>query len=132
MRWLYLTNYRRFVEARIAENLDAAIAEAKTAPPLAAPDELRSRYGPLYDELFRVLLEEDPMGLIEIGAPKDEYTPEVATILPRLENCHSKVDVRQVAYEEFVYWFSDDGPIERYDRIAERIWELLLESRQQG
>jgi hypothetical protein len=32
----------------------------------------------------------------------DEYDPEVETILPRLNACHSRLDVLRVVQEEFV------------------------------
>ena len=41
-------------------------------------------YGPLFDEVSGILFLHDPMG-VDFEDNTDEYEPETATILPRLE-----------------------------------------------
>ena len=43
---------------------------------------LKAAYDSLYSEVSRLLREADPIGLITMGTPDDEYDPEVSTILP--------------------------------------------------
>jgi hypothetical protein len=85
-------------------------------------------------DVSRLLREADPIGLIAIGAPDDEYDPEVSTILPRLCDANSAVDVRRIVHEEFVQWFGTDiaGPITDYADVAERIWETWLDCERRG
>jgi hypothetical protein len=85
---------------------------------------LREEYRGLYAAVSAILFEEDPIG-INFETNADEYEPEVGTILPRLGSCRSVADVQRVTQEEFVRWFGrvEAGPVERYRRIAERIWE---------
>ena len=63
----------------------------------------------------------DPVD-INVGYP-DEYEPEVRTILPRLPDCNSLSEVRQVVEEEFGRWF---GPGETspqtLDQVAQAVW----------
>jgi hypothetical protein len=69
------------------------------------------------------------MGLIAMGAPADEYDPEVSTILPRLREARAAVDVQRIVHEEFVRWFDADlvGPLTDYAEVAEKIWRTWLD-----
>jgi hypothetical protein len=87
---------------------------------------LRDRFGSAYDDLLRLLFDEDPEG-INFGDNTDEYDPEVRTILPRLGGCSSVDDVQDVVSEEFRRWFGP-APAERrsaYRRVSERIADEL-------
>jgi hypothetical protein len=90
---------------------------------------LKAVYGSLYSDVSRLLREADPIGLIAIGAPDDEYDPEVSTILPRLRETNTVVDVQRIVHEEFVRWFGADiaGPLTDYADVAERIWGTWLD-----
>ena len=90
---------------------------------------LKAAYGGLYSEVSRLLREADPIGLITMGAPDDEYDPEVSTILPRLREANAAVDVQRIVYEEFGRWFGADiaGPLTDYANVAERIWGTWLD-----
>jgi hypothetical protein len=81
---------------------------------------LKATHGRLYTEVSRLLREADPIRLITIGAPDDEYDPEVSTILPRLCETHSATDVGKIIHEEFVHWFDADiaEPISHYAEVA--------------
>jgi hypothetical protein len=91
---------------------------------------LKKEYGDLLERVSKVLFEEDPVGL-DFGDNVDEYDTEASTILPRLRNCHSAADTRNVIYEEFCRWFDAPtaGSIEKDTRASERIWQLWKESR---
>jgi len=85
---------------------------------------LQAAYGSLYTDVSHLLREADPLGLIAIGAPDDEYDPEVSTILPRLREAKAAVDVQRIVHEEFVRWFGADlvGPLTDYAEVAEKMW----------
>lgn len=89
---------------------------------------LKATHGRLYSEVSRLFREDDPIGLIRIGAPDDEYDVEVSTILPRLREAQSAAEVQKLVHEEFVRWFDPDtaGPITRYAEVAEKTWEVWL------
>ena len=91
----------------------------------------RTKYTVLRAVVSRILNETDPIGLLAMGAPGDEYDPEVSTVLPRLREVTSAGDVRAILHEEFVRWFDESiaGPPETYDLAATRIWEHLQKDR---
>jgi hypothetical protein len=92
-----------------------------------------TRYQRLVAAVERAINDADPIGLLELGAPSDEYAPEIRTILPRLENVRGLNEVVDVLHEEFLRWFGDDGtagPREAYEAPALRIWDALLEYRE--
>ncbi len=72
-----------------------------------------------------VLFVDDPIG-INYETNLDEYRPEAETIVLRLPEAHSRVDVHQIVWEEFVNWFGADiakSP-ERYEAVSDTIWNL--------
>jgi len=89
-------------------------------------ESLKAVYGVLYTEVSRLLRETDPIRLIKIGAPDDEYDPEVSTILPRLREAKSSDDVRRIVHEEFVRWFGAEiaGSETEYRAVAQEIWAV--------
>jgi hypothetical protein len=76
--------------------------------------------------------EADPISLLEIGAPADEYAPEIGTIVPRLASVEKSEDVATILHEEFIRWFGEDtaGPRHAYEASARRIWDAVMEFRQ--
>lgn len=86
---------------------------------------LKAEYGELFDAAAAVLFHHDPVG-INFETNRDEYEPEVGTILPKLRKCCSQDDVLKVVHEEFVRWFdaATAGPPEHYRQIASDIWQL--------
>jgi hypothetical protein len=87
----------------------------------------KRQFATLRDALSEALRKADPVGLIQGGAPIDEYDPEVGTILPRLRTAMSSGDVRTILHEEFVRWFGAEvaGSAELYDEAAKNIWTIL-------
>jgi len=80
----------------------------------------------MWDGKSAILADADPLGLIDMGAPRNEYDPEVETILPRLSECDTAADTRMVVFREFERMFGVGkvGPPDRYTVAAERIWAL--------
>jgi hypothetical protein len=90
--------------------------------------QLRTEYGNLFDAVAEILFRHDPIG-INFESNRDEYEPEVRTILPRLKTCQSSEDVATVAFEEFERWFGSDiaGAKAKYRSLGEEIWNRWLE-----
>ena len=76
----------------------------------------------------RAMNEADPIGLLEGGAPAEEYGPEIGTIVPRIARLERPDDVATVLHEEFVRWFGEGtaGPRESVQSPARQIWAALL------
>lgn len=89
----------------------------------------RLRYLSLHRGLTELLYRHDPVGLAAVGAPKDEYEPEVGTIIPRLKDANGPDDVRRIVHQEFLRWFGAEeqaGPESAYRDIAQEIWDKLM------
>jgi hypothetical protein len=91
-------------------------------------------YGELLERVTELLARHDPIGLIELGMPMDEYEPEVGTIVPRLRSASSPDDVRRIVHEEFERWIDSDtgGPPSHYDAVGDELWALWLDSPVRG
>ena len=91
-----------------------------------------TRYQHLAAAVGRAIEEADPIRLLGIGAPGDEYAPEIGTILPRLATVERPEDVTAVLHEEFLRWFGHEvaGPRDAYEGPARRIWDAVVEYRQ--
>jgi hypothetical protein len=75
--------------------------------------------------LSAILARRDPVGLVSIGAPEDEYEPEVGTILPRLREASNSAEVQRILCDEFDRWFGADTPKmtqEELSPVAEEVW----------
>lgn len=97
----------------------------------------------LREVVRRAINAADPIGLLGIGAPEDEYDPEIRTVVPRLPGAASALVVRTILHEEFAAWFAPvpwiagsperyegagqeiAGSPERYEEAAQEIWEFL-------
>ena len=86
---------------------------------------------PLRSAVATAIAKADPVKLLELGAPGDEYQQEVDGILRRLPSAASKHDVRAIVHEEFASRFGADlaGMPETYDEPAAAIWAVLQQSR---
>ena len=91
----------------------------------------KARYQALVAAIQRAIDDADPIGLLEGGAPADEYSPEIGTIVPRAVKAQSVEQITTVIHEEFLRWFGDDtaGRREAYEAPARQIWEAILEFR---
>lgn len=73
------------------------------------------------------ITEADPIGLISMGAPKDEYDTEVKEIIARIDTCKSTTDLQELIYGIFVKMFDEKiaGRRETYQNLAGRIFSSL-------
>ena len=93
-------------------------------------NQLKSQYGQLFTEVEQILFNHDPIGIAyvddeNVADNRDEYAPEVGTILPRLRTAKTAVDVTDIVYEEFKRWFGDEetvGSKARYKALSDEIW----------
>jgi len=104
----------------------------KTANPLFGDkvhkDAARKRYDTLIHAVARAINEADPIGLLALECPLDEYSPEVGTIVPRVLKASSPDDVKSILFEEFDRWFGP-GSVPRgatFDVPAQAIWQAVL------
>ena len=76
----------------------------------------------------------DPIRLLAVGAPDDEYDAEVSTIVPRVTRARNLAEAHRIVHEEFVRWFGLDiaGSFAAYEVPAQAIWVAVLEFRQAG
>lgn len=95
---------------------------------------MKARHQALVAAVERAINDADPIGLLEGGAPADEYSPEIGTIVPRVVNAQNVDEITAVLHEEFLRWFGDDtaGPRHPYEAPAGKIWEAVLEFRKGG
>jgi len=91
-----------------------------------------TRYQHLVAAVGRAIDEADPIRLLEIGAPGDEYAPEIGAILPRLATVERLTGVTDGLHEEFLRWFGHGvaGRRDAYEAPACRIWDTVVEYRQ--
>lgn len=94
---------------------------------------MNRRYQVLVTAIERAINEADPIELFEIGAPKDEYSLEISTILPRIANAQRLDDATDLLREEFWRQFGEGtGPRNAYEAPARLNWDALLEYRRTG
>jgi hypothetical protein len=91
----------------------------------------KTRYLSLVAAVERAINDADPIGLLEGGAPADEYSSEIGTIVPRVVNVQSADEIISVLHEEFLRWFGKEtaGPRHAYEAPARHIWGAVLEFR---
>jgi hypothetical protein len=91
----------------------------------------RREYRPLRNAVAAAIATADPINLLALGAPGDEYDQEVAVILPQLQAARNQDEVCTIVRDEFVRRFGDDvaGPPERYTLAAAAIWRAVSETR---
>jgi hypothetical protein len=98
---------------------------------VSAKKDLKKAFLTLEREVTDVLNRADPIGLIAASCPDDEYSPEVGTILPRLKEADSVLDLQRIIHEEFTRWFGPDnaGPLANFAEAAQFIWATMQRER---
>jgi hypothetical protein len=84
-------------------------------------------------KIEQILVRHDPIGLIKMGAPQDEYDSEAQMICERTTKHFSREKIHQIIHEVFVHQFDDGkkglksiaGPYDNYKAIALEIKALL-------
>jgi hypothetical protein len=84
-------------------------------------------FRPLRKAVAAAIAKADPIRLLQLGAPGDEYDQEVSAILPELSSASSEEDVCRIVRAEFARRFGEDiaGPPERYIEASASIWRAL-------
>lgn len=89
-------------------------------------ERLKARHEPLFRELVAYFYRMDPMQR-RLGSNRDQYEPEVGTILPRVFDLDSAGPVARVVEEEIHRWWKDGIRSEHvsYDDLATGILEIM-------
>lgn len=83
----------------------------------------------LREELEELFFRHDPLGLAEIGAPKDAYWPEAESLVARLREASSQEHLRRIVHSVFLQKFEAEetcGPESAYEAISQEIWTRFL------
>ncbi len=82
-------------------------------------------------KLKKIVNKYDPIDLIKIGCPEDEYDPEIERILPLLSKIKNKKELLDKVYLVFVKMFDKSiaGPKNKYKKISEELFLLFFEKR---
>lgn len=74
----------------------------------------------------------DPIGLLNTGAPEDEYDSEIEEIAKKVVDCRNVEEIQNLIYETFVKWFDQNiaGEMEKYKEPAENIAKYILRIRE--
>lgn len=92
-------------------------------------DSVKNQYGERFEELRAIINRHDPIVLLdEEGTPKDEYDPEVKTLIVQIDSNMSEKELHDRVFAEFRHWFGGEsvtGPKERYRELSEEIHEWL-------
>ena len=72
-----------------------------------------------------VVDEWDPIGLLGMGCPDDEYDPEIKDIVQLLSNIKTVDELTRVIQKVFIKWFEEDLTIEKCYPVALEIWNRL-------
>jgi hypothetical protein len=89
----------------------------------------KREYKRLFADVRAILNRHDPMALLAMGAPDDEYEPEVAAILPRLSRARGPADVEAIIADEFLRWFDERLPRETVSVVAADVWGAYVRFR---
>jgi len=84
-------------------------------------DSVKKEYGEKFNQLLTIINKHDPINLIKIGAPVDEYNSEVKTIIIQHKNMTTEQQVHDLIYQEFLRWFNYEGvvgPKDSYKELA--------------
>ena len=88
-------------------------------------NDIKSHYGELFLELREIINLHGPIGLAKYGV-EDEYDPETASILIQLNKDLSQVQVHELVYQDFTYWFDPvAGKKENYIDLSAAIYNWL-------
>lgn len=81
------------------------------------------------EKIELILVKHDPVKLIKMGAPQDEYDSEAKMIWERTTRHFSQEKIHDIVYEVFLIQFAGRksiiGEFDSYKVIAQEIKELL-------
>jgi hypothetical protein len=82
----------------------------------------------ILQKIKNILRAEDPIGLIKMGAPSDEYDTEALIIYEHVNAYFPLSKIQSTVHNIFVHYFSGEkiaGKYEHYESIAKQIKELI-------
>ena len=65
----------------------------------------------------------DPIGLLDLGCPEDEYDPEIRDVVALLPHVKSVDELALRIRQVFIKWFEEFLSIEKCYPVALKIWE---------
>lgn len=80
---------------------------------------LKQSHAAVFFFIREIINKHDPIGLIAIGAPEDEYDPEVKTIVYQLKDVRTIAQMQDLVYQEFLRWFEEKSIVGEWDSYAE-------------
>lgn len=78
-----------------------------------------------YNVVKDVIDKWDPIGLLELGCPDDEYDPEIQDIVVILDNTYSINDLALEIQKVFIKWFDEELPKEECHRASMKLWNKV-------
>jgi hypothetical protein len=107
---------------KLNREFERAIKEIQNDPLMGLNvDSIKAKYGNNFYELREIINKNDPIGLISMGAPEDEYEAEVKTIIVQLDRIKNKEETLDLIYSEFEKWFGNAGKKENFRKMASEI-----------
>ncbi len=83
--------------------------------------------GQIYSVIKKVIDEWDPVGLLEDGAPDDEYNPEISRLVNEVKEIDSAKELGKHIYDLFLKMFGDDMNIKSKNIYeCENVANLIL------
>jgi hypothetical protein len=87
---------------------------------------LKSLFKDKYFFVKKIIDEWDPIDLLNMGCPVDEYDPEIREIVQLLRNINSVDELAIEINKVFIKWFGEDLTIEKCYPVALKIWNKNL------
>lgn len=84
------------------------------------------------DIIKKVIDKYDPIGLLSIGCPQNEYNVEIKDISTNICQCKNTKEIQKHIHKTFVKWFGKNiaGKSEKYKKPAEDIAKYFLNSKE--
>lgn len=76
-----------------------------------------------YKFVKSIIDEWDPIGLLDLGCPEDEYDPEIREIVALLPRVKSVDELALKIRQVFIKWFEEYLSNEKCYPVALKIWE---------
>ena len=87
---------------------------------------LTKEYKEVFLKIRELINEVDPIGLIALSAPEDEYDLEIGDIIIKLKSCSDESEVTEMVFDVFKKWFGNDnaGDYSLYQPIGQQLCQL--------
>jgi hypothetical protein len=78
-----------------------------------------------YEQIEKIINQHDPIGLLRMGAPTNEYEPEIKDLMNRRNECFSGLDWVEIKMV-FESWFYENCISKEQAKAMERDLQNLL------